>query len=54
MEKAIDLIAYDGWANLLYVEVLSTLDQQTLDQPVISSQAWLISHRPRHPYIEDV
>ena len=24
------------------------------DQPVISSQAWLISHRPRHPYIEDV
>jgi len=24
------------------------------DQPVVSSQVWLISHRPRHPYIEDV
>jgi polyphosphate kinase len=24
------------------------------DQPIINSQTWLISHRPRHPYIEDV
>ena len=24
------------------------------EQSVVSSQAWLISHRPRHPYIEDV
>jgi polyphosphate kinase len=24
------------------------------DQPVVSSQSWLITHRPRHPNIEDV